>query len=87
MDSRLEVLMVAPMLAELFGSKQPPQEKILCESPRFSAATFPLLLLPEESDLGLLVEAALLMGISLAATPTFIAVLLSSYFTPLIVIA
>lgn len=53
---------VVPMLAELFGSEEPSQEEPLWEAP-LPTASLPLLLLPKETDFGLLAEIALLLGI------------------------
>lgn len=75
--------MVVPMLAELFGLEELPQKEPLRDAPPLPDTSLPLLLLLGESDFGLLVEAALLLGIlSPIATPTFAAVPLPSPLAP-----
>lgn len=62
--------MVVPTLVELFRSEEPPQEEPLYDV-SLLAASLPLLLLLEESGLGLLAEATLRLVIpSPVATPT-----------------
>lgn len=76
-------LMVVLVLVKLSGMEEPPQEEVLCKALVLPAASLPLLSEPEESDLDLLVQAALLLGMSSpAATPTSDAVALLSPLNP-----
>lgn len=59
-----------PMLMGLFG-KSGPQEEELAQLPTISLLSSLMVLLPEESDLGLLAEASKILSTSsLAPTPT-----------------